>query len=126
MTTSAPVQENIPVMHLYKIYASEFSLLSRWDVPGLDIGKQDELAWNACEQGNLDEFQRTRKVMLEAWKHVVDHLQSGYDRVEEAEKECRGSAAARRRYVSALKENRSLEKLYWDSTPICNKPTVGL
>jgi hypothetical protein len=126
MATSAPVQENIPVMHLYKIFSTEFSLLSRWNVPGLDVEKQDERAWTACEQGNLDEFQETRKVMLEAWKRVVDHLQTGYDRVEEAERKCRDRAGARRRHVGAAKGSGTAERMYWESTPVCHRSSLGL
>jgi hypothetical protein len=120
MTSSTPSTDAHPVLHLYKIYASEFSLLSRWSVPGLDMDVQDERAWNACEQGDLDEFQKTREIMLEAWRFVVEHLEVGYERVEEAERECRSSVGARRHLVKEKEketERKGLGKIYWESTP---------
>jgi hypothetical protein len=126
MTTDEPVTEQYPVLHLYKIFSEEFSLLSRWSVPGLHIDVQDERAWNACEQGDLDEFQKTREVMLEAWRQVVEHLQGGYDRVKEAEKECRRGAETTRRLAHASKIGVRVAKMYWESTPACYTPGANL
>jgi hypothetical protein len=126
MTSNAPVTAKLPVLHLYKTFSDEFSLLSRWSVPDLHMDLQDERAWNACEQGDLDEFRRTREVMLKAWRQVVRHLELGYERVEEAEKECRNSAEAMRHLAHATRNSGCLTRMYWESTPACYTPDVGL
>jgi hypothetical protein len=126
MTSNNPVTEKFPVLHLYQIFSDEFSLLSRWSVPDLNMDLQDERAWNACEQGDLDEFQKTREVMLEAWQQVVRYLEGGYNRVEEAEKRCRSNAGARRHFTHTTRSSVRLPRMYWESTPACYGPEVRL